>query len=333
MPHWEIGAALGILDNERAVKISGSMFTMLRGPRRHAEPGPVPARPRPQRRRLRGDPARRRSSPPPRSPPPASCPKFADDAYAIERDDLWCIPTAEVPLTSIGARRGPRRGRPARCGSWPTRRASGARPARPGATPAACCASTSSTRSRSSPTPRPSRRPDMLDELLGAGRAPRSRRSASPTASSTSAPATSARATTAASTSRSTRPGCDQWLEVSARCRGSATTRPAGPTSATGRRARRAPSWCTPSTARRWPCPGCWAAILETYRQPDGSVAIPEVLWPYTRRPRDPLTSAPGSRRRRSRRRARLAPTVTDVDVGAGERFGLSNVHGAALLR
>ena len=29
-------------------------------------------------------------------------PKFADDAYAIERDDLWCIPTAEVPLTSIG---------------------------------------------------------------------------------------------------------------------------------------------------------------------------------------------------------------------------------------
>ena len=30
-------------------------------------------------------------------------PKFADDAYAIERDDLWCIPTAEVPLTSIYA--------------------------------------------------------------------------------------------------------------------------------------------------------------------------------------------------------------------------------------
>ena len=30
-------------------------------------------------------------------------PKFADDAFAIERDDLWCIPTAEVPLTSIYA--------------------------------------------------------------------------------------------------------------------------------------------------------------------------------------------------------------------------------------
>jgi seryl-tRNA synthetase len=30
-------------------------------------------------------------------------PKFADDAYAIERDDLWAIPTAEVPLTSLYA--------------------------------------------------------------------------------------------------------------------------------------------------------------------------------------------------------------------------------------
>ena len=28
-------------------------------------------------------------------------PKFADDAFAVERDDLWCIPTAEVPLTSL----------------------------------------------------------------------------------------------------------------------------------------------------------------------------------------------------------------------------------------
>src|SRR5690606_5293697 len=28
-------------------------------------------------------------------------PKFADDAYHVERDDLWAIPTAEVPLTSL----------------------------------------------------------------------------------------------------------------------------------------------------------------------------------------------------------------------------------------
>ena len=31
VPHWETAAALGILDNERAVKISGAMFTMQRG--------------------------------------------------------------------------------------------------------------------------------------------------------------------------------------------------------------------------------------------------------------------------------------------------------------
>lgn len=31
VPHWETAAELGILDNERATKISGSMFTMQRG--------------------------------------------------------------------------------------------------------------------------------------------------------------------------------------------------------------------------------------------------------------------------------------------------------------
>jgi seryl-tRNA synthetase len=30
-------------------------------------------------------------------------PKFADDAYQLERDDLWAIPTAEVPLTAMHA--------------------------------------------------------------------------------------------------------------------------------------------------------------------------------------------------------------------------------------
>ena len=31
VPHWDTAAALGILDNERATKISGAMFTMQRG--------------------------------------------------------------------------------------------------------------------------------------------------------------------------------------------------------------------------------------------------------------------------------------------------------------
>ena len=33
--------------------------------------------------------------------------------------------------------------------------------------------------------------------------------------------------------------------------------------------------------------PRVLAALWETYRQPDGSVAIPEVLWPYTRGARE----------------------------------------------
>jgi seryl-tRNA synthetase len=29
--------------------------------------------------------------------------------------------------------------------------------------------------------------------------------------------------------------------------------------------------------------PRVWAAVVETHRQPDGSVALPEALWPYFR--------------------------------------------------
>jgi seryl-tRNA synthetase len=29
--------------------------------------------------------------------------------------------------------------------------------------------------------------------------------------------------------------------------------------------------------------PRIWAALVETHRQPDGSVALPQVLWPYLR--------------------------------------------------
>ena len=57
--------------------------------------------------------ARRRSSRTATLTATGQLPKFADDAYSIERDDLWCIPTAEVPLTSIYARRDPRRSRAA----------------------------------------------------------------------------------------------------------------------------------------------------------------------------------------------------------------------------
>ena len=101
VPHWDIGAELGILDLERGAKLSGSMFVMYRGAGASLVRALVPAGARPQRRRLRGDPARPRWCSPTRWSRPATCPKFVDDAYHLERDDLWAIPTAEVPLTSL----------------------------------------------------------------------------------------------------------------------------------------------------------------------------------------------------------------------------------------
>jgi seryl-tRNA synthetase len=101
VPHWEIGAELGILDLERAAKISGSMFAMFRGP------GATLARALTQFALDRNADAFEEIRPPTlvttaTLTATGQLPKFADDAYHIERDDLWCIPTAEVPLTSIG---------------------------------------------------------------------------------------------------------------------------------------------------------------------------------------------------------------------------------------
>lgn len=100
VPHWEIGEQLGILDVDRAVRLSGSMFVMYRGD---------------GARLLRALIAygleRNRDAFEEVRPPTlvksdtmvgsGHLPKFADDAYHIERDDLWAIPTSEVSLTSM----------------------------------------------------------------------------------------------------------------------------------------------------------------------------------------------------------------------------------------
>jgi seryl-tRNA synthetase len=99
-PHWEIGEELGILDLERGAKIAGSMFPMYRG---------AGAR---LLRALTTFALDRHSDAFEEIRPPTfvrtetlvatgQLPKFADDAYHMERDDLWAIPTAEVPLTSL----------------------------------------------------------------------------------------------------------------------------------------------------------------------------------------------------------------------------------------
>jgi seryl-tRNA synthetase len=102
VPHWESATALGILDNERATKVAKAMFTMQRGA------GATLARALCQLALDRNaDEFEEIRAPTLVSTATLTAtgqlPKFADDAFMIERDDLWCIPTAEVPLTSLYA--------------------------------------------------------------------------------------------------------------------------------------------------------------------------------------------------------------------------------------
>ena len=102
VPHWEIGAALGIIDLERASKVSGSGFVVYRaaGARlirsllnffmdlHREEHGYEEVWP-PQlvtRASMTGT---------------GQLPKFEDDAYGTRGDDLFLIPTAEVPVTNL----------------------------------------------------------------------------------------------------------------------------------------------------------------------------------------------------------------------------------------
>lgn len=100
IPHWELGPRYGILDNERAVKVSGAMFSMQR------KGGARLARALLQYGLDRNADLYEEVRPPTlvttdTLTATGQLPKFADDAYHLERDDLWAIPTAEVPLTSI----------------------------------------------------------------------------------------------------------------------------------------------------------------------------------------------------------------------------------------
>ena len=98
--HWDIGAELGLLDTDRAVRMSGAMFVMYRG-----------LGARLVRALIDYGLDRNRDAYEEVRPPTlvrtetmvatGHLPKFADDAYHLERDDLWAIPTAEVPLTSL----------------------------------------------------------------------------------------------------------------------------------------------------------------------------------------------------------------------------------------
>ncbi len=100
-PHWELGTALGIIDFERAAKLSGSRFSILRGAGARLE------------RAIASfflDRAARNGyveiSPPvlvARSTMWATgqLSKFADQMFRDEDADLFLIPTSEVPLTAL----------------------------------------------------------------------------------------------------------------------------------------------------------------------------------------------------------------------------------------
>ena len=100
LAHWKIMEELDIFDQARASKITGSMFSILKGSgakllrslisfafdlfedefTEFNVPSLV------NTASLTGT---------------GQLPKFADDAYHIEKDDLWAIPTGEVPLTAL----------------------------------------------------------------------------------------------------------------------------------------------------------------------------------------------------------------------------------------
>jgi seryl-tRNA synthetase len=100
IPHWEIGESLQILDMERGARLAGSMFPLYRGAGARLlraltafaidHHSPVYEEIRPPTVVLTET-----------MTSTGHLPKFADDAYHVDRDDLWLIPTAEVPLTSL----------------------------------------------------------------------------------------------------------------------------------------------------------------------------------------------------------------------------------------
>src|SRR5204862_141713 len=101
-PHWEIGDALGMLDLARGAKLSGSGFPVFVGAGAKLvralitfmidlhtrEHGYVEVEPPfvVKREVMQGT---------------GQVPKFEDDVYKTAPDDLFLIPTAEVPLTNL----------------------------------------------------------------------------------------------------------------------------------------------------------------------------------------------------------------------------------------
>jgi seryl-tRNA synthetase len=100
--HWDLGPALGILDFDRAAKITGARFAVYWGLGAKLERALM---------NFMLDEHTREHGYTEVLPPfmvnsaslfgTAQLPKFAEDQFKIENHDLWLVPTAEVPITNL----------------------------------------------------------------------------------------------------------------------------------------------------------------------------------------------------------------------------------------
>lgn len=100
-PHWELGPALGIIDFERGVKITGSRFYILSGPGARLQRALIA---------FMLDLHMRQGYIEKYTPfmvkaatlfGAGQLPKFEENLYHDHEEDLWMVPTAEVPLTGM----------------------------------------------------------------------------------------------------------------------------------------------------------------------------------------------------------------------------------------
>jgi seryl-tRNA synthetase len=100
LPHWEVAERLGIYDGERAAKLSGPMFSVLRGDGARLLRSLVSLALDLHRDRYEEivPPHLVRTEVISRT---GHLTKFDTQAYRVRDDDLWLIPTAEVPLMGL----------------------------------------------------------------------------------------------------------------------------------------------------------------------------------------------------------------------------------------
>ena len=101
-PHWELGEALGIIDFERGVKLSGSRFYLLKGAGARLQRALIAFM-----LELHIDKHGYTEIYPPALVKEETMlhsgqlPKFRDNLYHDAEQDYWLVPTAEVPLTNM----------------------------------------------------------------------------------------------------------------------------------------------------------------------------------------------------------------------------------------